>query len=53
MQFMVKEEAELISEVQEHRLMWDVKHRYYHRRDLKEGAYSEVVVAFGDMFTAT
>lgn len=45
--FTVEEEAELISLVQERRLIWDVKHRHYHQRDLKEVAYSEVAAALG------
>ncbi|XP_077535513.1 uncharacterized protein LOC144147290 [Haemaphysalis longicornis] len=50
-QFTVEEEADLISLVQERRLLWDVKHRHYHRRDLKEVAFSEVAAVFGDRFT--
>ncbi|KAL1463873.1 hypothetical protein MTO96_043166 [Rhipicephalus appendiculatus] len=49
--FTADEEADLISLVQERRLVWDIKHPHYHRRDLKELAFKEIASAMGGKFT--
>lgn len=50
--FKVDVESKMISLVEKHRFLWDVRDRSYHKRDLKERAYAEIAAALGRQFTA-
>ncbi|KAM7282503.1 uncharacterized protein ISCGN_023762 [Ixodes scapularis] len=45
------EESEIIAMIEERRFLWDVKDKCYHRRDVKERAYSDIAQAMGTKFT--
>lgn len=44
-------ECDLIDMVQEQRLLWDVRHPFYHRRDFKEKAYADIATVLGNGIT--
>ncbi|KAM7281186.1 uncharacterized protein ISCGN_006154 [Ixodes scapularis] len=49
--FSQADETEMIGLIQERRYLWDAKDARYHRRDLKDKAYEDVVSVLGPGFT--